>query len=431
VSMRSKSLVPTPSATVALAAFVLIVTGAVSLAAIAQVPDTPRQSAPVRFSQFDAYPRLIERIEAEPVLNVYQNSVWADVTISREGGVESVKILRGNPVHFKSARNAFMKWHFKPFTVNGDPVRAVVELSILIPDHAPDPAQAATNIANQAATNCLTAVRARDGNAVEAETTCRAALEAQRKLVGEETSEVEYLESGLGVAILAQGRTREALGHLERALAIGQKVRMKDDADLGGECRLVGAAQAKLGEWETAEHYYARAVETIEAAIPAVPSLRPLYEKQLQVTLREYAAVKRASGEVDAAAALEKKAGNLDSADVPILDVTKSGPDVTIRNKGWDKLELSKITTNDRCEYRFYEATVQGNKIERERRGHWWSTDTKDRQLETPMEVTLTLEPGASTEVHLLTGGIQCGDPVSLEVQTRQGSSIHTFRPRK
>jgi tetratricopeptide (TPR) repeat protein len=404
-----------------------VVLALIALSLTAQAPTEPTKTAPVRFSQFDAYPRVIEQAEAEPVLNVYQNSVWADVTVGTDGLVESVKVLKGNRAHFTSASNAFKKWRFRPFTVDGKPVRAVVERSILVPDHAPDRAVVAENAASRLATKCLTMVR--DGSAVEAEATCRTALGTQRKLLGEENLEVEHLESSLGVSIFLQGRTREALGHLERALAISQKVRRPDDADLAGEYRLVGAVHVKLGEWKEADGSYGHAVETFEAALRTVPSLRPLYEKHLRTALLEHAAVKRALGEGYAAAACEKKATDIDSTGRPLLDVKKSGADVTIRNDGAAKLELSKIITNDKCEYRFYEATVQGNRFERDRRGHWWSIDTKDRLLEGPKERMLTLEPGASTEVHLLTAGVQCGDPVSLEVCTTRGTTSFTCRP--
>jgi protein TonB len=58
-----------------------------------------------------------------------EGSVEIEAVVTEDGAVEKVNIVTGNPVLTKSAVEALKKWKFKPFMVDGKPVRAVAPVS--------------------------------------------------------------------------------------------------------------------------------------------------------------------------------------------------------------------------------------------------------------------------------------------------------------
>jgi TonB family protein len=51
-----------------------------------------------------------------------QGDVVLDADISKEGAVETLKVISGNPLLIQAALNAAKQWRFKPYVQNGEPV---------------------------------------------------------------------------------------------------------------------------------------------------------------------------------------------------------------------------------------------------------------------------------------------------------------------
>jgi tetratricopeptide (TPR) repeat protein len=267
------------------------------------------QQTPVRIPDDEARDHLVKHVRAEPVTGVYANSVSADLVIGLDGTVEAVTIVTGNPLHRSAATAAFKQWRFKPFVRNGRPVRALVRFAIHVPDEPRSPEVALRETWGSLLKECLDLLNA--GNPVQAEVTCRKALEAANKLPGNTALERSNALSMVGSSLLLLNRPREALTQYAEALKLAEEHRESDDADLGGAYMNMGRAHSVLKELETADTFYARAVSTLEAALKSLPSMRDVYTPRLRSALLEYARVKRARGHVDDAAALEKRAASL------------------------------------------------------------------------------------------------------------------------
>jgi len=55
--------------------------------------------------------------------------VEMDVTINEEGSVESVNVLRGNPILSKAAEDTMKKWKFKPIKQGDKTIKAITTFS--------------------------------------------------------------------------------------------------------------------------------------------------------------------------------------------------------------------------------------------------------------------------------------------------------------
>lgn len=88
---------------------------------------------PVRVSQADAIKAATTRVDPEypPMAKQMKISGEAelDVTVSADGTVEKVDIVKGNALLTSAAVNAAKKWKFKPFEADGKPSKAVVRLA--------------------------------------------------------------------------------------------------------------------------------------------------------------------------------------------------------------------------------------------------------------------------------------------------------------
>jgi len=69
------------------------------------------------------YPALAKQLKI-------QGAVELDVLIAENGSVESVTPISGNPVLTKPAADAVKHWKFKPFQLDGAPVKAQAALKI-------------------------------------------------------------------------------------------------------------------------------------------------------------------------------------------------------------------------------------------------------------------------------------------------------------
>jgi protein TonB len=53
------------------------------------------------------------------------------VKVDEEGNVESVRVLRGNPLLNQAAISAVMQWKYSPTILNGEPVPVVATVTVI------------------------------------------------------------------------------------------------------------------------------------------------------------------------------------------------------------------------------------------------------------------------------------------------------------
>lgn len=91
------------------------------------------QSEPLRVTAAEAdraaiekvkpiYPEMARRMRLSGVVEL-------EAVVNEQGKVEDVIVKSGNPVLRMAARDALRQWKFKPFTRNGQPVKAVVAVT--------------------------------------------------------------------------------------------------------------------------------------------------------------------------------------------------------------------------------------------------------------------------------------------------------------
>src|SRR3954454_12448088 len=86
------------------------------------------EGPPKRITPGEALSAAVTKVQPEYPVMAKQlkitGSVELDVTIGENGAVEAVTPVSGNPVLTKPAADALKKWKFKPFTQDGNAVRA-------------------------------------------------------------------------------------------------------------------------------------------------------------------------------------------------------------------------------------------------------------------------------------------------------------------
>jgi TonB family protein len=69
------------------------------------------------------YPPMARQLKIHGVVEL-------EALVSENGAVESVNIVRGNPVLTKSAAEALKKWKFNPFMTDGKAVKALAQVGM-------------------------------------------------------------------------------------------------------------------------------------------------------------------------------------------------------------------------------------------------------------------------------------------------------------
>ena len=59
-----------------------------------------------------------------------QGTVEFTATISKDGEVISLQLVRGHPLLVNAARDAVSQWRYKPITVNGQPVEVITDIAV-------------------------------------------------------------------------------------------------------------------------------------------------------------------------------------------------------------------------------------------------------------------------------------------------------------
>jgi TonB family protein len=103
-------------ALLALSGMGVLSTSSVGLAAERVPPSTALAAVVTRVAP--EVPPLAKQLKLSGVVEM-------DVTIDEEGSVESVSVLRGNPILARSAENTVKKWKFRPIKQGDKAIKAV------------------------------------------------------------------------------------------------------------------------------------------------------------------------------------------------------------------------------------------------------------------------------------------------------------------
>jgi tetratricopeptide (TPR) repeat protein len=181
----------------------------------------------------------------------------------------------------------------------------------------------------------------------DAEQKCRNAVALSDRLPSDVVLERSDARSLLANAIFLQRRFSDAIPIYEQALDLDRGYRKPDDADLASDYANLGRAYAMNGELVKADDLYAKAITTFRAAIQSLPSMYENYSRRLQRTLKEYAELKDAEKQTEAASELRKQASEITPFANPNATVP-SFPAPTKVLKGIESV-VSKPHTEMKC----------------------------------------------------------------------------------
>lgn len=105
----------------------------IGLAALFFISAAGMLQAEIRVSFAEAIKAAVEKPTPEysPIARQMKvtGRVEVEATVLPNGQVESVKVISGNPLLTQATVNAVKRWKFQPFTQNGEPTRALAQLS--------------------------------------------------------------------------------------------------------------------------------------------------------------------------------------------------------------------------------------------------------------------------------------------------------------
>lgn len=302
--MRSGPLAATiPRMTCAMLRIALVLTLASGLTA---------QPAPESVTAAEADAHLTQRVEptTPPLARAAKigGIVKLHIVISRSGDVSSVKVISGHPMLITAAVEAVRHWKYEPFEAEGGAaiVSTDVEVKFLEPMSKDE---SATRKFVPLVSECRMLIS--NHKYAEAEKKCREAVQASNRLPKDVLLERSDARSLLGDSLFLQHRVTEAIPVYQEALDLDKGYRKPDDANLASDYWSLGVAYAASGELAKADALYAVAVSTFEAAIQKLPSMKGNYTRRLARALNEYAQLKEAEGQTDAAKELRSRSAKL------------------------------------------------------------------------------------------------------------------------
>jgi TonB family protein len=264
----------------------------------------------------EANARLIKRVE--PIYPIAAKDARIGgrlrmaIVITANGDVSSAKLVSGYPMPalVQSATNAVKQWKYKPFEQNGKPVAVTTQVDVVFPaggfgGQTDAQIQAEHNFYTQA-DKCHIALKESNYSVAEAE--CKQAVALSNNLPKDRVAERAGVLSSLANALLGQHRAEEAVPLYEQALALDKTTLKPDSALVAADYWRLAVVYAATKDVAKADQYYNAAVTTWENAIQEWPFMKPQYTERLKETLLEYAKLKRAEKEKDAAAELQSKA---------------------------------------------------------------------------------------------------------------------------
>ena len=275
-----------------------------ALTATAQT-DTP-QAVPTT----EAMSHVIQRVDPKPppiaTVTKVGGPVKVHIVISASGVVATASAVSGAPLLFQAATDAVKQWKFRPFVNGKTPITVTTDIEVDFPGGLSESQSAVNQKYFGAEDGCRNLIQAT--KFAEAETKCREAVEISNQLPKDAVLERSGALSLLANDILSQRRFAESVPFYEQALELDQRYRKADDADLASEYENLGRAVALTGDLSKADQLYALAVSTFKMAIKDLPSMTEHYSRRLQRILNEYAEIKDAEQQKDAASDLRRQA---------------------------------------------------------------------------------------------------------------------------
>jgi protein TonB len=59
-----------------------------------------------------------------------QGPVEMAAVISKQGAIENLQVLSGNPMLIPAALNAVQQWRYRPYVLNGDPIEVDTRITV-------------------------------------------------------------------------------------------------------------------------------------------------------------------------------------------------------------------------------------------------------------------------------------------------------------
>jgi TonB family protein len=238
-------------------------------------------------------------------------TVLLEITITPQGKVGSVKVLSGHPMLAPAFVDAVRKGEYKPFVQDGQAISVVTTVEWNVPSPTRTNAeQKALKDYYPTFQTCYQMVR--QGKNSDAEKECSEAVTLSDGLPAGRLIERSSSRTFLAHALMAERKPDEAIPLYQKALEIRKGVEHSErDADFASEYANLARAYFITGQLDKADALYQQAVTIFEAAIVDLPDMRDNYTSRLKSTLLEYAKLKSARGDVDAANALDQRAAGL------------------------------------------------------------------------------------------------------------------------
>jgi protein TonB len=97
-------------------------------------PPKPKVLGPQRIGGQVAEANLIRRIQPQypPLAKSarVQGTVEFTATISKDGNIENLQLVRGHPLLVNAAKEAVLQWKYRPTTLNGQPVEVITDIIV-------------------------------------------------------------------------------------------------------------------------------------------------------------------------------------------------------------------------------------------------------------------------------------------------------------
>jgi len=104
--------------------------------AVPKAPETPaKPKGPVHVSEPVQLARLVRRVEpVYPrmlITNRIEGKVELRAVIAKDGTIQSLEVLSGNPLFVRAAREAIEQWRYQPTMLNGEPVEVETIITVV------------------------------------------------------------------------------------------------------------------------------------------------------------------------------------------------------------------------------------------------------------------------------------------------------------
>ena len=269
--------------------------------------------APKTVSSGEATAHLMQRVEptVPPLAKTLKvgGKVKLSIVISSSGQVSSAKFVSGSPLLTQAAIEAVKQWKFKPFLERGTPVAVATDVELEFPGGMSQSESTVRHRYFRAEDECRSLVKS--AKYVEAEPKCREAVEISNDLPQGVVLERSVALSMLANTIFSQRRFSEAIPLYEQAFELDRGYLKPDDADLASDYANLGRAYGVTGNLPKADEFFGKAVSTFRDAIKSLPSMSENYLVRLRRTLNEYAELKEAEGQTEAASSLRQQASEI------------------------------------------------------------------------------------------------------------------------